>query len=74
MAGKSRPADGFGAKAQRTLRSSAPNTHFFFTGLAAMTAAGRSLAQAGHVPSGYAEFCQKLLQKGRSVYPETTAW
>jgi hypothetical protein len=72
-AGESLPVGGFGAKAQQKLLSSAANKRMLFTGLATVTAAGRSLAQAGHLPSGYAEFCQKLLQQGRAVYPETTA-
>jgi hypothetical protein len=73
LAGESLPVDGFGAKAQQKLLSSAANTRILFTGLATVTAAGRSLTQAGHLPNGYAEFCQKLLQQARAVYPETKA-
>jgi hypothetical protein len=72
LAGESLPADGFGLTARERLLSSTSNTRVLLAGLATVTAAGRSLAQAGHLPAGYSEFCQKLLQQGRSVYPDTS--
>jgi TonB family protein len=41
-------------------------------GLATVAIAGKSLAKAGHLPGGYAEFCEALLNKAKQVQPATT--
>jgi protein TonB len=41
-------------------------------GLATVTISGKSLAKAGHLPAGYAEFCDALLNKALQIQPVIT--
>ena len=65
------PETPFAQKARSTLMSTA-DTAQLLVGLATVTIAGKSLAKAGHLPAGYAEFCEALLNKAKQIQPAIT--
>ena len=65
------PETPFAQKARSTLIS-AIDPSLLLVGLANVTIAGKSLAKAGHVPAGYAEFCEALLAKAKQIQPAIT--
>ena len=65
------PETPFAQKARSTLVSTS-DVPLLLTGLATVTIAGRSLAKAGRVPDGYAEFCEALLAKAKQIQPAIT--
>jgi len=66
------PESQFARKARTALISS-DDARLLFSGLSAISRAGRSLSKAGHVPSGYMAFCEELLNRARQMYPATAA-
>jgi TonB family protein len=66
------PADEFSERSRSTLLTT-QDIRLLLTGLNTVALEGRSLAKAGHLPAGYDTFCAALLQRGRSLYPETGA-
>jgi hypothetical protein len=66
------PDTPFPHKARAALRNT-DDARILLSGLAAVTAGGRSLAKAGHLPEGYALLCQELLDHARKIHPATSA-
>jgi TonB family protein len=65
------PETPFAQRARSTLTST-NDASLLMVGLATVTIAGKSLAKAGHLPAGYAEFCDALLNKAKQLQPAIT--
>jgi TonB family protein len=69
-AGEQLPATPFAQKA-RTALAKTEDVRLLFAALSVVSEAGPALAKTGHVPAGYLEFCQDLLARATTFYPET---
>ncbi|HXR76613.1 MAG TPA: energy transducer TonB [Bryobacteraceae bacterium] len=58
--------------AARTALLASTDAKVVLSGLAAVTSTGRALAAQNHLPSGYSEFCETLLQHAKQLYPKTS--
>jgi TonB family protein len=65
------PETPFAQKARSTLTSTSDGS-LLMVGLATVTIAGKSLAKTGHLPAGYSEFCDALLNKAKQLQPAIT--
>ena len=70
-AAENMPETPFAQKARSSLMST-NDASLLMAGLATVAIAGKSLAKAGHLPGGYAEFCEALLNKAKQVQPAIT--
>ena len=61
----------FAISAQTALLGSS-DAKLVLSGLAAVISAGSTVAQRSHLPSGYSEYCEPLLQHARQLYPKTS--
>lgn len=61
------------ARRARAAFSSTNDTRVLFSGLAAVSLAGRALAKSGNLPAGYMGLCEELLSRAKQVFPETAA-
>jgi hypothetical protein len=66
------PDTPFAHKARATLLATG-DARVLLSGLAAVSAGGRSLARAGHLPEGWPALCRELLDHARQIYPATSA-
>jgi len=66
-AGEQMPTTAFAEKA-KTLLASTDDLRILFSALNTVSAAGPSLAGAGHVPMGYQAFCEQLLARAKTYY------
>ena len=71
-AGAQLPDTPFPHNARAALRNT-DDARVLLSGLAVVTAGGRSLAKTGHLPEGYAALCQELLDHTRKIHPATSA-
>lgn len=71
-AGAQIPETPFARKAREKLRATG-DARVLLSGLAAVSAGGRSLAKAGHLPEGWPALCRELLDHARQIYPATSA-
>ena len=60
------------ATAARTALLTSTDAKVVLAGLAAVTLTGRELGASNHLPPGYSEFCQQLLQHAKQLYPKTS--
>jgi len=71
-AGAELPRTAAAQQAQKALKTFT-DARVLISGLATVTAAGRSLSKAGHLPEGFGPFCDSLLAHVREVDPATSA-
>lgn len=65
------PETPFAQKARSSLMAT-NDASLLMAGLATVGIGGKSLAKAGHLPAGYAEFCDALLTKAKQIQPAIT--
>jgi len=61
------------ARKSRAAFSSTNDARVLFSGLAAVSLAGRALAKSGNLPSAYMGLCEQLLNRAKQLLPETAA-
>jgi len=71
-AGERLPETAFSRRA-RTILKGTNDARVLLSGVAAFTAGGRSLANLGRRPEGYAALCQELLDRAKALYPAASA-